>query len=323
MTCHKRSARTTRTFILAVMLSMTAHAFGQGYLNFANVGGGAGGMLNAPVTNATVVPAVRANGNTALAMLYIGPAGTSDMFLLTTNGVEGPPSYFATGGQAGYFLGGKRAISGYNPGDIITAQVRYWIASESPNWESAFSKAVTELIQIRLSDVAATPTNLVGIRGTVIVLPGLIVYVTNQTVVAGSDAYLFTSVFGSSPPYFYQWRFHGTNLPGATSSVLTRTNAQAADAGTYSVLVSSCCTSGGGAGTLQVLVPARLTELQSFPNSFSFSVTGTTGANYVVQSATTLVPTNWTPRLTNVAPFIFTESNSQLQPQRFYRALLR
>ena len=37
----------------------------------------------------------------------------------------------------------------------------------------------------------------------------------------------------------YQWRFNGTNLPGATNMTLTLTNLQPSDAGLYSVIVSN------------------------------------------------------------------------------------
>jgi len=50
-----------------------------------------------------------------------------------------------------------------------------------------------------------------------------------------------------------------------------------------------------------------------------FSVSGTTGSNYVVQCATNLPAGTWTPLRTNPAPFIFAETNLAA-PQKFYRA---
>jgi hypothetical protein len=40
-------------------------------------------------------------------------------------------------------------------------------------------------------------------------------------------------------PMAYQWRFNGTNLPGATTSSLSLTNVQVSDAGNYSVVLSN------------------------------------------------------------------------------------
>jgi hypothetical protein len=60
----------------------------------------------------------------------------------------------------------------------------------------------------------------------------------NQNIIAGTTATFSVSAMGSAP-LSYQWRLNGTNLPGAISSSYTKSNAQAADAGTYSVVVAN------------------------------------------------------------------------------------
>jgi DNA/RNA endonuclease G (NUC1) len=55
-------------------------------------------------------------------------------------------------------------------------------------------------------------------------------------------------------------------------------------------------------------------------NQFQFSITGTSGSNYVVQASTNLAAPIWIALATNAVPFQFTESN--LFPQRFYRAIV-
>ena len=57
-------------------------------------------------------------------------------------------------------------------------------------------------------------------------------------------------------------------------------------------------------------------------NQFQFTVTGTTGSNYVVQASTNLSAPNWISLTTNAAPFLFIQSNANLFNQRFYRTLL-
>lgn len=57
-------------------------------------------------------------------------------------------------------------------------------------------------------------------------------------VVVGANATL-SVVAGGSAPLSYQWRFNGTNIPGATASSYTRTNAQFAHSGNYDVVVSN------------------------------------------------------------------------------------
>jgi endonuclease G len=57
-------------------------------------------------------------------------------------------------------------------------------------------------------------------------------------------------------------------------------------------------------------------------NQFQFTLTGTTGSNYIVQAATNLAAPNWIPLVTNTAPFVFIQSNANLFAQRFYRAVV-
>lgn len=53
-----------------------------------------------------------------------------------------------------------------------------------------------------------------------------------------------------------------------------------------------------------------------------FNVSGTTGSNYIVLSATNLTTPVWIPLRTNPAPFTFTETNL-VPPQKFYRAVVQ
>jgi alpha-tubulin suppressor-like RCC1 family protein len=60
----------------------------------------------------------------------------------------------------------------------------------------------------------------------------------SQSQVRGVNA-AFTVAAAGTPPLAYQWRFNGTNIVGATSSVWTVTNVQSANLGVYSVLVTN------------------------------------------------------------------------------------
>ena len=60
----------------------------------------------------------------------------------------------------------------------------------------------------------------------------------SQTVVPGQDA-TFTVGATGAVPLFYQWRFNGTNLTGATATSYTRASAQTGDAGSYSVFITN------------------------------------------------------------------------------------
>jgi len=57
-------------------------------------------------------------------------------------------------------------------------------------------------------------------------------------------------------------------------------------------------------------------------SQFSFTVTGADGAKCTVQAATNVTSPGWTSLVTNLAPFTYSETNTSLSHQRFYRALV-
>ncbi|PWU17641.1 MAG: hypothetical protein C5B50_11005, partial [Verrucomicrobia bacterium] len=74
--------------------------------------------------------------------------------------------------------------------------------------------------------------------------PSITTQPQGQTASLGSNP-AFSVFAAGSYPFAYQWQFNGTNIPGATASSYTRTNAQTTNAGSYSVVV----TNGGGSIT--------------------------------------------------------------------------
>ncbi len=78
---------------------------------------------------------------------------------------------------------------------------------------------------------------------TVATAPAIVTQPASQTVGAGSTVTF--NVGASGAPLFYQWRLNGANLAdggsvsGATTSALTLSNVQSAQAGSYSVVVSN------------------------------------------------------------------------------------
>jgi hypothetical protein len=67
--------------------------------------------------------------------------------------------------------------------------------------------------------------------------------------------------------------------------------------------------------------PALSSAVFTGNQQFQFTVTGQTGANYVVQFSTNLANGVWLPLLTNTAPFIFTDTNTAASVQQFYRVV--
>jgi hypothetical protein len=60
----------------------------------------------------------------------------------------------------------------------------------------------------------------------------------SRTVNPGSNV-TFSVVASAYPAPTYQWRFKGVNIPGASASTYTRSNAQPADAGSYTVVLNN------------------------------------------------------------------------------------
>ena len=89
---------------------------------------------------------------------------------------------------------------------------------------------------------------------TVLTAPAITIPPNPRTVAAGSRATFAVGVTGSAP-LSYQWLAHGTNIPGATAFAYTVTNAQAADAGSYTVVVSNPVSSQTN-GTVLVVRPS-------------------------------------------------------------------
>jgi len=87
------------------------------------------------------------------------------------------------------------------------------------------------------------------------VAPTITSHPTNVTVSAG-DAATFRVGATGSQPLSYQWRRDGTNLAGATSSRLLIPQAQSADAGEYSVIVSNIANTATSSNAVLAVLPA-------------------------------------------------------------------
>ena len=88
------------------------------------------------------------------------------------------------------------------------------------------------------SEIAAIYNAGVAGKCVTLIPPFISVEPTNQTVISGADV-TFSAVAGGTAPLSYQWRFNGTNLTGATATVLTLTNVQVSQSGSYTLVVSN------------------------------------------------------------------------------------
>src|SRR6185436_4583207 len=98
------------------------------------------------------------------------------------------------------------------------------------------------------------------------VAPAITSHPASQTVVTGGSA-LFGVIATGTAPLSYQWYKDGSLIPGATTSSLSLSNVQHADAGGYSVVVNNAVgTATSNTDTLSVTdqLPGQIYNLQGF-----------------------------------------------------------
>ena len=151
----------------------------------------------------------------------------------------------------------------------------------------------------------------------------------DQWVNGGDDVNFSVSVIGN-PPFSYQWRKNGTNLPSAIENNLSLSSVVRSDAGQYSVLVNNAWgTLASSNATLRVLVPQQL-QLPEFSEDgtvrilFSDAGGGMLTTNDIPHF-NVLASTNLTDWIALTNQLSVTNGMLLLQdvaiPHRFYRVL--
>ena len=108
--------------------------------------------------------------------------------------------------------------------------------------------------------------------------PAITVQPQSAYVVLGSNTTLNVTASGTAP-FGYQWRFNGSDIPGATLSTYIRSNAQPVHSGNYEVVVSN----NWGMITSQV----ALLQVMLSPTLFSDTFDVNTAANWVTNRSST------------------------------------
>jgi hypothetical protein len=165
------------------------------------------------------------------AQLWVSPTITSQP--LSRTNVPGTTAWFtvAAEGQPPLFYRWLKDGNALTDGGNVTGATTDTLLIGSVNHadEGAYSVVVSNAAGVVTS---ATATLTVADPPVILTQP------QSQAVAAGSTV-TFSVVATGTPPLSYQWRFNEAPIPGATSSSLTLTNVQAADAGAYSVEVTN------------------------------------------------------------------------------------
>lgn len=113
-----------------------------------------------------------------------------------------------------------------------------------------------------ITNVAGAITSSVAILAVTNMAPFITAQPTDQSIYYGETA-AFSVVAGGTAPLVYQWRFNGTNIFGATSADYSFNNAQATNAGNYTVVITNMIgsvTSAVAVLTVDSPVPVILTN---------------------------------------------------------------
>ncbi len=194
------------------------------------------------------------------------------------------------------------------------------ISNAQTNNTGSYTVVVTNRVgSVTSSNAVLTVTNIP---------PTISLQPTNQLVALGSNATLVVTATGT-PPLSYQWQLDETNLlDGATNQLLTITNLQTTDLGSYSVTVTGpggTVTSSNAVLTVLLPSPSFGSILATEGGGFILSGTGgqANGTYYVLSSSNLVAPlTSWTSIATDqfdsVGNFIFTNTAQTNSPQEFY-----
>lgn len=113
--------------------------------------------------------------------------------------------------------------------------------------------------------------------------PAITTHPQTQTVSVGTNVTLSVVATGTAP-LAYQWQKNSINIPNAISSSLVLNNAQAADAGSYRVIVSNGVNPSATSNAATLTVAASL-PLSSFNlTGFATVGTGTTGGGVIPET---------------------------------------
>jgi hypothetical protein len=142
-----------------------------------------------------------------------------------------------------------------------------------------------------------------------------------ETVAEGATVTLTVTASGTQP-LSYQWDLNGTNIVGATSSAYIKSGTQAADAGSYTVVITNAAGSTSSIPAIvTVVIPPGITTP---PQSQTVSL-GATANFSVVASGTSPLTYQWRLQGTNLpgaTTSSYTKANVQLADAGSYAVVV-
>ncbi len=181
---------------------------------------------------------------------------------------------------------------------------------------------------IALSNNTGEPASCAVVADAVRLIPSTSPIISSgpldQTATAGNTATFSVSARGT-PPLTYQWQFNGTNLVGATGSLLTISPVYLSNGGTYRALVTNFLGQAlSSSAVLQVTPPPRSAfGAPQFGSNgqLQLTLTSVTGIALSIETSTNLMDWLTLAALTNTTGSVqFTNTINTNDAARFYRS---
>jgi uncharacterized lipoprotein YddW (UPF0748 family) len=245
---------------------------------------GIGAYLNTDATTASQIAYTRSKGlkgNSIYSYAVPNSAGTSDWWAYAaanvyTNVVPTPPMPWrnpatategiiwgrVTDANTGLYVDDATVTVTDGP-TVRTDGNGYYVATLVPAGAGGTAHSVTA----SKAEMSSATTNAIALAGDIVrydlrlnavtnVAPAITTQPASQVTYQGNDV-TFTVAAAGTPPLAYQWRFYGTNLPGATTTSLGLTAVATNRSGPYTAVATNAY----GSATSQV---ATLTVYGTF-----------------------------------------------------------
>jgi uncharacterized delta-60 repeat protein len=159
--------------------------------------------------------------------------------------------------------------------------------------------------------------------GSLTVSPDVVIARQPDSITVGANSNVTLSVVAyGSPAINYQWKLNGVDLPGATNANLTLANFNAANEGTYRVVVSNFTNSVTSSDALLMVgsTPRLLAPSQGKNGAFQFQAAALPNVNYNIQASTDLTQWVTISQVSSTNGYIFfSDAQASQSPARYYR----
>lgn len=273
----------------------------------------AGGMI-APGDATAAGPAI---GSLDMANNLTFNSGAKSLFKLSKNGGTLTNDLLVVDGTLN--LGGTLTVTNIGTNALALGDtIRLFTANAT---SGAFS---SEILPALTTNLTWNTASLVS-AGTISVVQLPIITAQPQSLwVNPGDTASFSVTATGSGTLSYQWQLGGTNLSGDTAATLAINNVQAANAGNYTVAVSSSYGAITSAPAILTLnQPPLINSAGLAASGFGVNVSGNAGQTYILLTTSNLADPIWVPVATNIAvtngTFQITDPSPTNAPERFYR----